>query len=108
VPLLLQRTGVGPRGKKSKSRIGCNCSDLMDHCVEFRLYRVDRITSDATCLDLSQAEEAFPKLIRQMENPQGPIDVLIGMDHMCEAPREYCMNAKADWFCTNLPLVLEL
>jgi hypothetical protein len=45
-------------------------------------------SQDATTLDLSKAKEIFPRDVETDGEHQGPIDVLIGTDHMGEAPRE--------------------
>jgi hypothetical protein len=50
--------------------------------------RVDRITGNATSLNLSKAKALFPSVASTLESPVGPIQLLIGMDHMEEAPRE--------------------
>ncbi len=49
---------------------------------------MDRITGNATSLDLSKAKALFPAVASTLESPAGPIQLLIGMDHMEEAPRE--------------------
>jgi hypothetical protein len=57
--------------------------------AEFRLYGRDLLTTDVMVLDVAKVEEAFPKISTLMESAQGPIDVLIDKDHMCEALREH-------------------
>ncbi len=57
--------------------------------AEFRQYGMDLITMDVLGLDLSEVKDTFPKVSKLMESPQGPIDVLIGKDRMCEALREH-------------------
>jgi hypothetical protein len=49
---------------------------------------VDRITGNATSLNLSKAKMLFPAVASNLESPVGPIQLLIGMDHMEEAPKE--------------------
>ncbi len=51
-------------------------------------YGVDRITGNATSLNLSKAKALFPSVASTLESPAGPIQLLVGMDHMEEAPRE--------------------
>ncbi len=42
-----------------------------------------------TNLDLSKATEAFPEISGRMESPQGPVEISICMDRICEVPNEY-------------------
>ncbi len=49
---------------------------------------MDKITGNATSLNLSKAKALFPSVVSTLESPAGPIQLLIGMDHMEEAPRE--------------------
>ncbi len=49
---------------------------------------MDRITGNAIGLNLSKAKSLFPSVASNLESPAGPIQLLIGMDHMEEAPRE--------------------
>ncbi len=56
--------------------------------VEIKPYEVDKITGNASSLNLSKAKALFPFAARELESPAGPIQLLIGMDHMEEAPRE--------------------
>jgi hypothetical protein len=51
-------------------------------------YGVDKITGNATSLNLSKAKALFPSVASTLESPAGPIQLLNGMDHMEEAPRE--------------------
>jgi hypothetical protein len=62
--------------------------------AEFRPQRVDHMTSDATSLDLSRILRLFLKCQSSCKCPQGPIDILIGMDHMCEAPRKHELKGR--------------
>jgi hypothetical protein len=51
-------------------------------------YRVDKITGNDISLNLKKAKALFPSVASTLESPVGPIQLLIGMDHMEEAPRE--------------------
>jgi hypothetical protein len=51
-------------------------------------YGVDRITGNAVSLNLSKAKTLFPSVASNLESPAGRIQLLIGMDHMEEAPKE--------------------
>jgi hypothetical protein len=57
--------------------------------AEFTPNVLDWITSDAISLDLSKAKEISPKISEWTESPRGPVDILAGIDLLCEAPREY-------------------
>ncbi len=56
--------------------------------AEILPYGVDKITGNATSLNLSKAKGLFPSVASTLKSPVGPIQLLIGMDHMEEAPRE--------------------
>jgi hypothetical protein len=56
--------------------------------AEILPYGVDRITGNATSLNLSKAKSLFPSVASNLESPAGPIQLLVGMDHMEEAPKE--------------------
>ncbi len=56
--------------------------------AEFKHYGVDRITGNASSMNLNKAKALFPFAAHELESPVGPIQLLIGMDHMDEAPRE--------------------
>jgi hypothetical protein len=49
---------------------------------------VDKITGNVASLNLSKAKALFPSVASTLESPAGPIQLLFGMDHMEEAPRE--------------------
>ncbi len=56
--------------------------------AEIKPYGVDKITGNVTSLNLSKAKALFLSAASELESPVGPIQLLIGMDHMEEAPRE--------------------
>ncbi len=59
--------------------------------AEIWSYGVDKITLDAVTMDLSKARKTSPTVARDLESLQslrGRIDLLIGMDHMDDIPRE--------------------
>ncbi len=56
--------------------------------AEILPYEVDKITGNAASLNLSKAKAFFPSVASTLESPAGPIQLLIGMDHMEEAQRE--------------------
>jgi hypothetical protein len=47
------------------------------------------ITGDAVNFNISSAKNTFPLGGKKCESPGGPTDMLLGRDHMDEAPREY-------------------
>jgi hypothetical protein len=56
--------------------------------AEILPYGVDRITGNAVSLNLGKAKFPFPPVADNLESPSGPIQLLVGMDHMEEAPKE--------------------
>jgi hypothetical protein len=56
--------------------------------AEFTPYGVEKITGDAVRMDLGKAKALFPAVACKLKSPDGPIHMLIGMDHMKNAPRE--------------------
>ncbi len=56
--------------------------------AEFTPYGVERITGDAIRMNLDKAKALFPSAACMLESPEGPIHMLIGMDHMRDAPQE--------------------
>jgi hypothetical protein len=60
-----------------------------DGCVvEFNLYGVEKITGDAMSIDLGKAKSLFPAAAGSLKSPEGPVHMLVGMDHMKDAPKE--------------------
>ncbi len=57
--------------------------------AEFTPYRVKKITRDAVSIDLDKARSLFPAVAGRLESPDGPVPMLVGMDHMKDAPREH-------------------
>jgi hypothetical protein len=51
-------------------------------------YGVEKITGNATSLDLSKAKALFPTAAGALESPAGPVQLLVGMDHIEEIPKE--------------------
>jgi hypothetical protein len=56
--------------------------------AEILPYGGDRITGNAISLNLSKAKSLFPSVADDLESPAGPIQLLVGMDHMEKAPKE--------------------
>ncbi len=55
--------------------------------AELTPYGVEN-TGDAVGIDPGKAKELFPAVACSLESPEGPIHMLMGMDHMKNAPRE--------------------
>ncbi len=55
---------------------------------ELTPYGIEKITRDAVGIDLGKAKKLFPSVACSLESPEGPIHMLIGMDHMKNAPKE--------------------
>ncbi len=56
--------------------------------AEFTPYGMEKITGDAIRMNLDKTKALFPSAACKLESPEGPIHMLIGMDHMKDAPRE--------------------
>jgi hypothetical protein len=54
--------------------------------AEFTPYGVEKITGDAMSIDLDKARSLFPAVAGRLESPDGPVHVLVSMDHMEDAP----------------------
>ncbi len=56
--------------------------------VEFTPYSVDKIMGEAVSMSVEKAKKTFPVAARSLESPDGPIHMLVRVDHMKDAPRE--------------------
>jgi hypothetical protein len=88
-PASIQISGVGA-GSKNRSRVQYRAllRKRDGSVAEFTPYGVEKITGDAVGIDLDKAKGLFPAAACSLESPEGPIHMLIGMDHMKNAPRE--------------------
>jgi hypothetical protein len=90
-PASIRIAGVGAgSGGKSSVQYKALLRRRDGSIAEIMPYGVDKITGNATSLNLSKAKALFPSVGSMLESPAGPIRllVLVGMDHMEEAPRE--------------------
>jgi hypothetical protein len=88
-PATIRITGVGAgSGGESSVQYKALLRRRDGSIAEILPYGVDKITGNATSLNLSKAKALFPSVASTLESPAGPIQLLIGMDHMEEAPRE--------------------
>ncbi len=88
-PASIRITGVGAgSGGESSIQYKALLRRRDGSIAEIMPYGVDKITGNATSLNLSKAKALFPSVGSMLESPAGPIQLLIGMDHMEEAPRE--------------------
>ncbi len=88
-PASIRITGVGAGGGgESNVQYRALLRRRDGSIAEIKPYGVDKITGNATSLNLSKAKALFPSAAHELESPAGPIQWLIGMDHMEEAPRE--------------------
>ncbi len=88
-PASIRITGVGAgSGGESSVQYKALLRRRDGSVAEILPYGVDRITGNAVSLNLGKAETLFPKAAGDLESPAGPIQLLIGMDHMEEAPKE--------------------
>ncbi len=88
-PTSIRITGVGAGGGgESNLQYRALLRRRDGSIAEIKPYGVDKITGNASSLNLSKAKALFPFAAPELESPAGPIQLLIGMDHMEEAPRE--------------------
>jgi hypothetical protein len=88
-PASIQITGVGAgSGGESSVQYKALLRRRDGSIAEITPYGVDKITGNATSLNLGKAKALFPSAASMLESPAGPIQLLIGMDHREEAPRE--------------------
>jgi hypothetical protein len=85
----IQISGVGT-GNRNRSKIQYRVLlRKRDGTVaEFTPYGVEKITGDAVSMSVEKAKGMFPSAARSLESPEGPIHMLIGVDHMKDDPRE--------------------
>ncbi len=85
----IQISGVGTGNKKkSKVQYRVLLRKIDGRLAEFTPYGVEKITGDAVRMNLEKAKALFPSAACKLESPNGPIHMLIGMDHMKDALRE--------------------
>ncbi len=88
-PASIRITGVGAgSGGESSVQYKALLRRRDGSVAEILPYGVDRITGNATSLNLSKAKSLFSSVASSLESPAGPIQLLVGMDHMEEAPKE--------------------
>ncbi len=89
-PASIRITGVGGAGSGDESSVQYRAllRRRDGSIAEILPYGVDKITGNAASLNLSKAKALFPSVASTLESPAGPIQLLIGMDHMEKAPRE--------------------
>jgi hypothetical protein len=84
-PASIQISGVGA-GNKNNSKVQYRA--LLGSIAEFTPYRVEKITGDAVSMNLDKARALFPSAACKLESLEGPVHILIRMDHMKDAPQE--------------------
>jgi hypothetical protein len=85
----IQISGVGS-GNKNKSKVQYRVllKKRDGRVVEFTPYGIEKITGDAVSINLEKAKSLFPAVAGSLESPEGPVHMLVGMDHMRDAPKE--------------------
>jgi hypothetical protein len=87
-PASIQISGVGSGNKKNqKVKYRVLSKKIYVSLAEFRPYGVDKITGDAVGIDLSKSKSIFSAVAGDLESPEGPIRLLIKMNHMDDAQR---------------------
>ncbi len=88
-PTSIQITGVGAGDRNEfKVQYKALLKRRDGSITEFNPYGVDRITGNAISMNLDKARALFPFAAHKLESPAGPVQMLIGMDHVEDAPRE--------------------
>jgi hypothetical protein len=88
-PASIRITGVGAgSGGESNVQYKALLRRRDGSIAEIMPYGVDKITGNAISLNIGKDKALFPSVASMLESPAGPIQLLIGMDHMEEAPRE--------------------
>jgi hypothetical protein len=87
-PAFIRISGVGA-GNKNKLRVQYRVllRKRDGGMAEFTPFGVEKIIGDAVGMDLGKAKELFPAVVCRLESPDGLIHMLIGMDHMKNAPQ---------------------
>jgi hypothetical protein len=82
-PAFIQITGVGAGGKNESNVQYRTLLRRHDGSIaKFSPCGVDRITGNAISMSLDKAKALFPFAASALESPAGPVQLLIGMDHM--------------------------
>jgi hypothetical protein len=96
-PASIRITGVGAGSKsESNTQYKALLRRRDGSIAEITPYGVDKITGNATSLNICKAKALFLSAASKLESPAGPIQLLpagpiqllVGLDHMEEAPRE--------------------
>jgi hypothetical protein len=88
-PASIQISGVGYGNTKRNQKYSTKSSkEIYGSLAEFLPYGGNKITGDAMGIDLLKAENTFSAVAQDLESPESPIHLLIGMEHMDDAPRE--------------------
>jgi hypothetical protein len=86
-PASIQISGVVfENKKKSKVQYKVLLRKIDGSLKEFRPHGFDKITGGV--IDLSKARNTFSAVAQDLESPGGPIHLLIGTDHIDNAPKE--------------------
>jgi hypothetical protein len=56
--------------------------------AKFTPYGVEKIIGEAVSINLEKARSLFPAIAGSLESPVGPFHMLVGMDHMRDAPKK--------------------
>jgi hypothetical protein len=88
-PASIQISGVGA-GNKNDSNVQYRALlRRRDRSIaEFTPYGVEKITGDNVSMNIDKARAMFPSAACKLESPEGPVHMLIGMDHMEDTPQE--------------------
>ncbi len=76
-------------GNKNKSKVQYRVllKKRDGRVVEFTPYGIEKITGDAVSINLEKAKSLFPAVAGSLESHEGPVHMLVGIDHMRDAPK---------------------
>ena len=62
--------------------------------VQIHAFGIDKITADLTKMDLEAAAEAFDLEEKNLPRPDGPVNLLVGMNYADMIPNKLSVNKK--------------
>jgi hypothetical protein len=88
-PASIQISGVGS-GNKNKLKVQYRVllKRRDGHVAEFTPYGFEKITVDAVSINLEKAKRLFPSVAGSLKSPEGPVHMLVCLNHMRDAPKE--------------------
>ncbi len=79
---------LGTETKRNQKYSTKSSKETYGSLAEFLPYGGNKITGDPVDVHLLKAENTFSAVAQDLESPESPIHLLIGREHMDDAPRE--------------------